>query len=297
MKPLYEKILPLPGTSWRYWLYEADSIPFCWHYHPEYELCLTLNSQGKRYIGDSIDDYDDLDLVLLGPRLPHTWCSRDAIVGDKHYTYVAQIPTQWIDHFIDFPEFSGIRALFNNADNGLVFSKTSAIKIKTYFELMHTSTELDKLIYLMKILGVLVDDKFVKTISHINLFSEDQNDPAVTRIDRVIEHIYKNFNREIFADDMAKIASMSTNHFHRFFKKRTEKTLTQYITDLRIGKACTLLSTSDRTISSISYDCGFNNLSNFNRHFLSCKGCTPREYRAKFPGKVGGVFDSSSQDA
>ena len=77
MKPLLEKVMPPEGASWA-WLDRQldDAIPFQWHHHPEFELTLTLNSVGQRFIGDHIGDYDDGDLVLIGPNLPHTWASR-----------------------------------------------------------------------------------------------------------------------------------------------------------------------------------------------------------------------------
>src|SRR5262245_45670040 len=80
MRPLFEKVTVPAGASWA--LLDRrlpDGIPFQWHYHPEFELTLTLNSRGQRYIGDSVADYDDGDLVLLGPSLPHTWCSAERL--------------------------------------------------------------------------------------------------------------------------------------------------------------------------------------------------------------------------
>lgn len=55
---MFEKVLPTENASWRFWLYEIDELPFNFHYHPEYEIALTLNSYGQRYIGDNIENYD-----------------------------------------------------------------------------------------------------------------------------------------------------------------------------------------------------------------------------------------------
>ena len=80
MRPLFEKVTVPEGASWAMLNRRLpDGIPFQWHYHPEFELTLTLNSRGQRYIGDSIANYDDGDLVLLGPNLPHTWCSSERL--------------------------------------------------------------------------------------------------------------------------------------------------------------------------------------------------------------------------
>ena len=97
MRPLFEKVTVPDGTSWA--LLDRrldDGIPFQWHYHPEFELTLTLNSRGQRYIGDSIASYDDGDLVLLGPNLPHTWCSAERIAaGRPHNAVVMWFTEGW----------------------------------------------------------------------------------------------------------------------------------------------------------------------------------------------------------
>ena len=79
MKPFFEKVLVDQGSSWTVFHRRLESFPFEWHYHPEFELTMTLNSVGQRYIGDHIGSYDQGDLILLGPNLPHTWCSREKI--------------------------------------------------------------------------------------------------------------------------------------------------------------------------------------------------------------------------
>src|SRR5688572_15167349 len=97
MRPLLEKIRPEPGASWAMLNRRLDAeIPFQWHHHPEYELTLTLNSRGQRFIGDHIGAYDDGDLVLVGPNLPHTWASREKIAeGEPHVALVMWFLPEW----------------------------------------------------------------------------------------------------------------------------------------------------------------------------------------------------------
>ena len=97
MRPLFEKVTVPEGASWALLDRKLDDgIPFQWHYHPEFELTLTLNSRGQRYIGDAISGYDDGDLVLLGPNLPHTWCSAEKIeAGRPHHAIVMWFTEAW----------------------------------------------------------------------------------------------------------------------------------------------------------------------------------------------------------
>src|ERR1700709_2572523 len=79
MKPAYEHVEFGGNCSVRVYHRRLPRIPFEWHHHPEYELTLTMNSRGTRYIGDSVSEYDAEDLVLVPPDLPHTWASNRSI--------------------------------------------------------------------------------------------------------------------------------------------------------------------------------------------------------------------------
>ena len=79
----------------------------------------------------------------------------------------------------------------------------------------------------------------------------------------------------------AGIVHLSEGAFSRFFREHTGKTFPQFVNELRIGKACSLLMEGDLNITEVAYDCGFTNLSNFNRQFLRLKGLSPREFRAQ----------------
>ena len=282
MKPMYEKVLPTENSSWRYWLYALDDIPFNWHYHPEYEICLTLNSRGQRYIGDNIANYDDLDLVLLGPKLPHTWCSKTLIEPGQHLTYVAQLPTQWIEAVAQMPELQSLGDLLTKSKRGVAFSRATAEATRARFVAMTDASPMQRLIWLLEILQFMVDDSTARAISSDGYAPASFPDSATEKIDKVIAYIHKHYTSDLCAEQMASLAHMSTNHFHRFFKQRTEQTFTEYVNQLRIGKACSLLLTTDLPISTVSYRCGFNNISNFNRRFLQLKRFTPREFKRNY---------------
>lgn len=279
MKPMYEKVLPTENSSWRYWLYALDEIPFNWHYHPEYEICLTLNSRGQRYIGDSIANYDDLDLVLLGPKLPHTWCSKALIKPGKHLTYVAQLPTHWIESMAQMPELNALEELLRRSKQGVAFGRTTAKAARDRFTVMATASPMQRMIWLLEILQLMIEDNTARPISSDGYTPFSFPDSATEKIDKVIAYIHNHYTSNLCAQQMADLAHMSTNHFHRFFKQRTEQTFTEYVNQLRIGKACSLLLTTDLPISTVSHRCGFNNISNFNRRFLQLKRYTPREFK------------------
>jgi AraC-like DNA-binding protein len=282
MKPMYEKVLPTENSSWRYYLYASDEIPFCWHYHPEYEICLTLNSGGQRYIGDNINNYSHLDLVFLGPMLPHTWCSDELLSPGQHLTYVAQLPRAWIERVSHMPELALLGDLLKKSQRGIEFSFETAEKCCALFDAMADAEPMQRFIGLMEIFQLMIEDSHARLITSDGYTPVSFPDFATEKIDRVIAYIHQHYTTDLCAEQMAALAHMSTNHFHRFFKQRTEQTFTEYVNQLRIGRACSLLLTTDLPISTVSYRCGFNNISNFNRRFLQLKNYTPREFKRNY---------------
>lgn len=287
---MFEKVLPTPDSSWRYQLYELEEIPFNWHYHPEYEICLTLNSRGQRYIGDHIGSYDDYDLVLMGPKLPHTWCSNDVICGIEnkglHRTYVAQAPAAWVETIAtSMPEMDQLNALLGRSRRGIVFSKNTGKAVAATFQRIEYADPMTRFIGLFEIFKAMIDDTEAKPLSSSGYGIAERQDASIEKIDKVIRYIHEHYTESLSAKQLADLAHMSTNHFHRFIRQRTEKTFTELVNQLRIGKACSLLINTNIPIAIISDQCGFNNTSNFNRRFLQFKLLTPSAYREAHHGQ------------
>lgn len=282
MKLMFEKILTTENSSWRYWLYKLDEIEFNWHYHPEYEITLTLNSYGQRYIGDSIENYEELDLTLLGPHLPHTWSSAKKIKGKPQQVYVAQIPVDWLEQLTSMPDLVELKPLLNASRRGIQFSTPIAKKVKALFEEINTTGPTSRFVCLIRILQLMLGDKKSKLLSTSGYSIAITSDDSADKLNKIIRHLYHHYTDNLKAEDVAKLVHMSTNHFHRFFKQRTEQTFTELINQLRISKACSLLINTNMPITTISDMCGFNTVSNFNRRFLQLKNITPSVFRKPY---------------
>lgn len=281
MKPMCEKVLPSSNCSWRFVKYTVPNIDFNWHYHPEYEICLTLNSKGIRYVGDNIASYREADLVLVGPNLPHTWHSKENLDKTEQIVYVAQIPLKWMDSIIDDNvELNLLKEMFKLSHRGIEFSHQSAIEAIALFKKMPDASPLSRYVLLVQLLDLMCVDQQTKLLSSSQYSYGSKGRSEIDKLDKVIKYIQENYTVQIYAEDLAEMVHMSTNHFHRFFKKRTERTLTEFINQLKIGQACKLLISSNSPISVISDQCGFNNISNFNRRFLKMKGYTPSRFRS-----------------
>ncbi|HYG77227.1 MAG TPA: AraC family transcriptional regulator [Planctomycetota bacterium] len=282
MQAVFEKIAE-PGQSFVVRRRCDPAFDFRWHFHPEYELTYIVASRGQRFVGDSIEDYRDGDLVLLGPNLPHTWMSQAAPRAKaKHVAIYAQFLDDFAgDEFLSRPELSSVARLLERAAQGLRFGpKTQRLAAPLMEELVH-ATGLRRMLKLLEVLDFLAQRSDVQPLASPH-FAPALKRADEKRIDAVCSFIHENFAQPIEQPDAARRAHLSVSAFSRFFKKTMGRTFTSYVNGIRVGQACRLLIESDKSIAEIAFASGFENLSNFNRRFRQVKRLSPREYRRKF---------------
>ena len=289
MKPVNVKLTKPPQASFKYKKIALDSLIFNWHCHPEYEIMLMHGSKGKRFIGDSISYYNEGDLFFIGPYLPHTWYSTNGVMGKKRQHEAILI--QFVENFAglkipEVPELYTVEQLFSQSVHGIQFFGKTREAVAQKIKDMETQEGLERLLSLIFILDRLGRaKKEEKEILSSIEFTRRLQPSDQSRIDRVCTYINENFKNELRLKDAAQIINMSVTAFSRFFKKSTGKTFISYVNAIRIGWACKLLIESDLNIAQISYEVGFNNLSNFNRRFHERHQLNPREYRHQFSVK------------
>jgi AraC-like DNA-binding protein len=282
MKPSFEKVPSSANASWTMLNRRlVDEIPFEWHHHPEYELTLTLNSRGHRYISSDVQLYADGDLVLVGPNVPHSWCSAELIDPAKpHVALVIWFSEAWAKSLVSlFPEMGQVRNLLSAAQCALSFSESLSRELRPTIEAMVNQPAPDRLVSLLHVLTQLMQDtsaqRIVPTGSSLSCdaISED------ARIHRVLDHIHGHYTLPLMICDLAQMACVSVSAFHRMFRRHTRCTALDYIARLRIGRACALLMEGNMVISLISEEVGYSSLAFFNRQFKAQKGMTPTEFR------------------
>ncbi|WP_176084664.1 AraC family transcriptional regulator [Martelella sp. HB161492] len=282
MRSLFEHLPPAPDSSWRMLNRRLnDTIPFEWHHHPEFELTLTLNSRGQRFVGNHVADYDHGDLVLIGPNLPHTWASRDKRDPlQPHVALVFWFRKEWIEGLAKGAvELAPVRRLIRSAATGLAFDAQLGRLLAADFEAMFSLPPARRLTGLLNILTTLSEDKSGQPLSTV-VPQGIEGDHA--RIDRVLIYLYHHYHKPMRIGQIAEIAALSESGLHRMFKKHTQLSISDYLIGLRVGEACARLSRTTQPIRHIAADVGYNSLANFNRQFLRLRGMTPRDYRASF---------------
>jgi AraC-like DNA-binding protein len=257
---------------------------FYWHVHPEIELTLIVRSRGRRFVGDSIEPYEDGDLVLLGPNLPHTWDSDPRRKG-PHDAVFCQFSESFLGpEFLRAPEMAGARRLLARSAQGLRFTGRTQKAVVRRMDGMERLQGLSRLAALLDVLHLLAASREVRPLSS-RKFATSARQGDVDRIDRVCRLLNDRCTGKISLAEAAAAAHLSIPAFSRFFRRRTGRTLVAYLNELRTGLACRELIETDRSISDIAFDSGFNNLSNFNRKFLELKRMSPREFRRQFQSR------------
>ncbi|HEV7277576.1 MAG TPA: AraC family transcriptional regulator [Devosiaceae bacterium] len=284
MKPLLERLQPMDGASWAWLDRRLDAaIPFQWHHHPEFELTLTLNSRGQRFIGDHIGGYDDGDLVLVGPNLPHTWASREKLDGAApHVALVMWFHPDWAAALTGvLSELQAVSALLTRARRGLRFSAPAADAIRPAIEDMFHRPPPERLLGLLQVLLQLSADAEAEPLASPGAVQPPAS-PGRGRIDRTLDHIHRHYAEGVSIAELADIAALSPSGLHRLFRRHTRQTVTEYVMRLRIGEACALLADSALPIAHIACTVGYVSLANFNRQFKAVKQMTPGSYRRRF---------------
>ena len=282
MKPSFEKIPTQSTASWTLLNRRlADAIPFEWHHHPEYELTLTLNSRGHRYISSDVAPYEDGDLVLVGPNVPHSWASAELIQTEEpHIALVIWFSEAWAQSLVTlFPEMGPIRPLLVAAQNALTFSKPVSHQVRPMIEAMLKQDPTERLVSLLVVLNALAHDTNATRIlpaqpskSRVNVIEDD-------RIHRVLAFLHHHYTQPLSIPELAGLACVSISAFHRMFRRHTRCTALDYIVRLRIGRACALLMEGNVTVSLIAEQVGYNSQALFNRQFKALKGLTPSAFR------------------
>ena len=286
MKPA---LLLVPSQPARSFTVQQFALPYFitqWHYHYEIELSLVCEGTGTRLVGDSIENFAPGDLILMGANLPHMWRSDAAyhqnLEGLLSRSIVIHFREDfWGDTFLSLAEMKPIRELLERARRGLrVTGKTQQLVGQKMNEFVG-ETGVRQLISLLDILTLIEASREVTVLSSIG-FSSSYTQNDAQRMTRIYDYVLNQFRNEITLEAIAAVVHISPKSFCRYFKSKTRKTFTQFVSEVRVGQACKLLIDDKLSIGQICYESGFMNLSNFNRQFKASTTFTPAQYRKKY---------------
>lgn len=254
------------------------------HSHKEFELNYIEKASGiRRIVGDSVEIIDDYDLVLItGEQLEHAWEQYDCPPKQMREITIQFSSDLFLGNSLQKNQFNSINKMLERAQKGLVFPMSAIMKVYPLLDSLVSEKEgFFSVIKFMTILYELSLFEDARTLSSSS-FAKIQIQSDSRRVKKIQEYIDKQYREEIRLNTLADMVGMTPVAFSRFFKLRTGKNLSEYIIDIRLGYAARLLVDSTMTIAEICYDCGFNNLSNFNRIFKKKKNCSPKIFRDNY---------------
>jgi AraC-like DNA-binding protein len=283
MKP---KLLKVPKTPTHSFSVREDRDPFInnrWHYHAEVELIYFHQGSGTQFVGDHIKRFHSGDIILVGSNLPHYWRYDDAYFkGDKdmsvHSTVIHFSENFWGDPFLQLPETKPIKNLLDKARRGILVNAKEEGKIQEGVEKIRSSEGVGRIIALIECLSAFAGTADLHILSSIG-FSHDFSELENDRINAIYDYTFRHFPQKIYLEQVAAVAGLVPNSFCRYFKSRTGKTYTQFLTEIRVGHACKLLIDNRISIKQLCYESGFNNFTCFHKNFKFITGKSPQHYQ------------------
>ena len=260
-----------------------------WHVHDDHELHLITATTGKTFVGDWIGPFEPGHLVLVGPGLPHNWISsdvpaggapeRDLVIHFRHEPLVAAAR--------HLPELAEVLPLLERARHGIEFFDFSKQAL-AHWQTVRQSQGVSRFAAFCAFLADLAHWTDYRLLSSTTMKAEGDGSDG-TLIDTLVQRVMREHEQPLSAGALAAELGMTESRFSRFFRRATGSTFPEFVNRVRVNHAGQLLMESDRPVSSICYEVGFNNISNFNRRFLEVKGVTPSEYRRQAGQRFGGA--------
>lgn len=278
MKALYEKIERQDFQSFKAYSYEKAEFDTPWHYHPEFELTYILSGRGIRYVGNGFEYFEEDDLVLLGPNLPHCWKNTG-----KQHGRAGAIVIHWDNTLLgnNNREYNAIAELFAKAQHGIKYLPGFSTKVKERLLRMIELPAFERLIEFLSILNELATNGNGQILSTIAVDASVRNYDH-QRINAVYQFVRSRYQEKITLSQIASEVHMSEEAFSRFFSKMMNKPFFTFLNEYRINAACQLLVETDRPVSDVAMASGFETLPFFYRQFGKFKKLSPKKYRDNF---------------
>lgn len=278
--PRFEHIVTSEDESF---LWRRDDYPWernVWNYHPEVEIHLINNAGGIAFVGDYIGEFTPGYLTIVGGGLPHDWVTTlrpgQRIAGRDT---ILQFHPDRILRFRDqIPELAELDGFMQRIQRGVAFTGPTARSGAMLLEKIGKLAGLQRLIAFLELLQMMASAQDYMLLSSAH-FTPDRDGETLARLQQALIYISENFTSELPIGEVAGYMGMTESQFSRFFKKNTGNTFTDYLTAMRLHKACSLLAEDQHSITDICFLAGYTNISNFNRRFKDRYGMTPRDYR------------------
>ncbi len=276
------KVLPfrIPKPEQEALVYQEDHEIMFYdklHQHEEIQISYIVKGSGSLILGDTINDYQPNDILIIGENIPHVFRS-DSNSAEVSIMYTLFFTKHAFGKsFFNINDLTGVQKFFDESEYGM---KILSHKKKLFkkFKKLKSQNKIERIATFLQILNILTQSKreALSTFVYEKKYTDDEG----KRMNDVFEYALDHFQEPITLEVISEKANMSKNAFCRYFKKRTNKTFFQFLIEIRIEYACKLLfKEKDLPVAMVAELCGFQNIANFNRKFKELKNITPTKYR------------------
>lgn len=276
----YEEVPSDLTAAFTFREFNWPNFPFHWHYHPEVELTFIVRGRGMRFVGDSVEEFSDGDICLLGSNTPHCWASpKDAEPGVR--SLVIQFrPEAWGEAFWSLPELRSIARLLADARRGLKVVGPDRREVEQLFRVLEQQPRgsLQRFDTLLEMLHCIAQSNAVQRLAAAATAPETGDEPH-GKLGQILGYIHAHLGPELRQHEVAKAVGFSRAAFSQFFRRSLGTSYVAYVNELKIRNACRALMDTDRPITVIAFETGFNNLSHFNAQFQRFRHLSPRAFR------------------
>ena len=250
------------------------------HWHPEFEINYIRKGSAEFVCGEHQFISQAGDIIIIPPNTLHS-------------VFPNREDTQLYDTLVFRSDMLGIASddrctlecirplitgqLYMQApisSNDMYYAEFQQIIERIFLCAKDCNSHMDTLLKseLLRLLWLLSEHNYIKHHDDSWTDISEQIRPAITYINQY-------YNEPVSIDFLANMVHLSRSYFMGQFKQATGMSAIEYVNQLRIHKACSQLSNTQKRIVEIAFSCGFHNLSNFNRTFRNLVGCTPSEFR------------------
>jgi len=283
MQELLEQIKLNPNESFYIGIFQDHIDKSRWHYHQEFELSFITEGSGSRIVGDSVEEFHPGDLIFIGPRIPHVWFSEAPVLNQHSGRTLESVYLLFNQEILpegltSLPEFEQVSRALKLSERGIRITGDTLNQVSRIMLQLPYLNSMKRLMLFYEIMNIIGESEsftFLASAEYIKTRFESTN----KRVKNVHEFLMLNYREEINLEEIAGIVHMAPASACRFFKSSTGLTIFEYLNKIKIDYACKLLLNTDLNIVNISYDCGFNNLSHFNKQFRKFLGQTPSQFR------------------
>ena len=284
-------IIEIPPIGERDCYYIQERYKPCFNYplhkHNVYEFNFVEHCKGaRRIVGDSVEVLGEYDLAFMGCNLEHVWEQYECKPGIIHEITI-MIPADFFEaKFMEKNCMKPVKDMFENAQVGVAFGMRAIMTVYDRInQIVSSEPSFGTVQTLLSIIYDLAASGDYHTLASSH-YSHAEVPVTSRRIKKLKDYIDAHFNEEIRIEVLADMVGMTPNALSRFFKQRTNRSISNYINEVRLGHATNMLADSTMSIAEISYRCGFNTISNFNRIFKNVKEITPKEFRESYKKNI-----------